>query len=281
MAKRRTGFRVVRRKPNQVEIIGVDLRWASRQQWQRIIDKFAKDLQSDIGDEFGREKVAGRHLLRNKPEYTAAKIRQGYDRRKGHRTNALQRALAGNKLYNIAFSGSRVFVTFIEQRLISRIHYAEYYADKKTQGGAILQVSKRMVDTASKELTAFALKMQKKFNAKAATVGGGAVAVGKLGRKSGPNFARISRIQAEAIERQEFARRAPFHPSVAGTRVRQSFGTARQIGSLQKQAIAAVAKGNKALARRLLQAVNRAGVRANGDVDSFNRQLRRILRSQG
>lgn len=162
MARR---FRVVRRKRNQVEIIGLDFRAAPRTQWRRALDDFGRMLQTLIAKEFADEKVAGQHLRRNSPAYNAWKRKKGFDPRKGHKTNALQRALAGRRLYTINFvAGGRAFVTFIESRLYTSIDYAQYYAASKVQGGKILAVSKRQVDRAAMQLEAFAVRVSRDAN---------------------------------------------------------------------------------------------------------------------
>lgn len=180
MAKR---FRVVRRKRNQVEVIGIDFNAAPRTRWQRELDDLGRNLQTLMAREFSDEKVAGQHLRRNTPEYNAWKRRKGFDPRKGHKTNALQRALAGRRLYNISFvAGGRAFITFIESRLYASVDYAQYYAAAKVQGGKILAVSKRQVARAAKGIEAFAKLAQQDLDVKQAALLRGGVAVAAGGR---------------------------------------------------------------------------------------------------
>lgn len=257
MAVRETSgrFRVVLRKPNQVEIVGVDTLHASRAQWQAAIDDFATDLQAAIAEMFGKQRVAGRWLRPNTPEYDARKRRQGYDPRRGHRTNALQRALESRRLYTISFSGNgRVFVTFLESRLQQRIPYAEYYADAKTLGGAILQASKRMVDQAAKGLKAYAVRMREAYAKKAAGMGAAAVNRAMAGRGGAALNKRVSALIADFERGVEFRRNAPFSPLVRPRHIKTTSG----------------------LTQKLMRSIKRHAERSGADMDKINRLLRGI-----
>lgn len=205
-------FRVVWRSPYQVMLDGVDLTLASRAQWQRHIDQFAGLLQDDIYNEYAAERVAGRRLKRNDPDYDAGKAKQGYDTRRGHRENHIQRALGGSRLYTISFSGGRAFVTFSESRLQSRAPHAEYYAESKVQGGRILAFSRKQMNSVSGVLVGWVRGLEAKRR-KAATANKAKTAAAL--RAAGTGLTRTQAATVRALTSQfeaqaDFRRNAPF-----------------------------------------------------------------------
>lgn len=205
-------FAVIWRSPHQVMLVGVDLTIASRAQWQREVDRLGDALQEDIYNEFAAERVAGRRLRKNKPEYDAWKVRNGYDPRRGHKQGQLQRNLAGRRLFTISFTAGRIFVTFSESRLRGRVKHAEYYAEKKVTGGKILAFTKKQLRLASARIYAWerAMQAKRKQIQKAS-----AAKTGALLRASGQGLpasvaARV-RDLSNAFERQQaFSKAAPF-----------------------------------------------------------------------
>lgn len=211
-------FRIVWRKPYQVSFEGVDFTVASRAQWQHQFDLFGALLQDEIYNEFAAQRVAGKQLRANTPEYNQQKAMQGYDTRKGHRTNELQAALAGSRLFVVTFNPGRAFLTFSENRLISRAAQAEYYADAKVHGGRILAVSAAMVKRASGRLLAWArtqeakaARMRKADAAKSAALlraGGSGLPASVASRVR--NLTAQFEAQAALKKSAPFAGRSPF-----------------------------------------------------------------------
>lgn len=205
-------FRIVWRKPHQVSFEGVDFSVASRAQWQHQFDLFGAVLQDEIYNEFAAQRVAGKQLRANTPDYNQQKAKQGYDTRKGHRTNELQMALAGSRLFVVTFNPGRAFLTFSENRLISRAAQAEYYADAKVHGGRILAVSAAMVKRAGTRLLSWARAQE----AKAARARkADATKTAALLRAGGAGLPasvakRVRNLTAQFEAQTEFSKKAPF-----------------------------------------------------------------------
>lgn len=277
MANRR--FRVVRRRRNQVEIVGINFNHAARTRWRSEIDDFGRMLQALIAREFSEERVAGQALRPNQPSYTAWKAREGFDPRKGHKTNALQRALSAGRLYNITFSGGgRVFVTFIENRLFARIPYAEYYAAAKVRHGKILAVSKRMVDDASKALMAFARRVERNFTQSAVAAGAG-TAEASAGVTRAAAMRRLQQQADDFAAQLDFRRKAPLRQEHLGPKRLGRMGlTQRQAAKIRKSAIDAAAAGDPRKRKRLERALSTAARTAEAETGSLIRNLNRVLR---
>jgi hypothetical protein len=261
----------------------MDFRAASRTRWRQELDDLGRMLQALIAREFANEKVAGQHLKRNSPSYDAWKRRKGFDPRKGHKSNALQRALAGRRLYNINFvAGGRAFITFVESRLQSTVGYAEFYAAAKVQGGKILAVSKRQVDRAAMSIEAFAVRVSQRGNTATAAVVSGASDVAREAARRGitTSTARRLRQQADELaERMDFARRAPLNPQNTGpARIRAGGVTAREMNRLRRQMLNELSGGNRQRRLRIEQALDTGARTANRDATLLRRNLQRILR---
>lgn len=113
----------------------------------KALTRYGRALQDRIAQSFANEKVAGTSSLgANTKAYNAAKARQGYDPRRGHRTNNLQRVLDGTQLFVVLLDdGGKADVTFSESLLHSAVPYSEYYEDAKVRQDGILVLAKSWV----------------------------------------------------------------------------------------------------------------------------------------
>lgn len=130
-------------------------------EWQRLVGVAARNLQRRIAKSFARQRVAGTSaLLANTPEYNARKAAQGFDPRRGHRTNNLQRVLDSNtRLYmvRIITEGNgkmSAWVTMEERMLHSLVPYAEYYEEAKVTRAGILALAASWVKEEAVKLNA-------------------------------------------------------------------------------------------------------------------------------
>lgn len=115
--------------------------------WRDALTLMGEALQGEIADSFSNERVAGSSQLgRNDPDYTARKIKQGYDERRGHRTNTLQSMLrpSASTLFVIQgpFKNGNARIIFKESLLHAIVPYAEYYEEKKVRRAGILELAK-------------------------------------------------------------------------------------------------------------------------------------------
>lgn len=131
--------------PFTVLISGMDTTVIPREVWRTAIGRTAALLQDRVANTFAAQRTAAGALIANSPSYTAAKIRQGYDPRRGHRTNLLQSALrsVASQLYVVIgpdkFGNGRIIMQ--EGRLNAIVPHSEYYAEKKVRGAGILEIA--------------------------------------------------------------------------------------------------------------------------------------------
>lgn len=132
-----------------VSITGLDMEAAGKAEWRAALTEYGNGLQERIAESFAGERVAGSSQLKtNTPEYNRRKLAEGYDSRRGHRTNFLQGALDGAPLFQVSavtvngrgFGSARI--TFQESKLHSRVPYAEYYEESKVRRAGILALAK-------------------------------------------------------------------------------------------------------------------------------------------
>lgn len=133
--------------PFTVLITGLATEGLPRARWHEALSMMGEALQGEIADSFSRERVAGSSQLgKNDPDYTARKAKQGYDARRGHRTNTLQSMLrpSASTLFVIQgpFKNGNARIIFKESLLHSLVPYAEYYEEKKVRRAGILVLAK-------------------------------------------------------------------------------------------------------------------------------------------
>lgn len=133
--------------PFTVLIQGLATDGLPRARWRDALAAMGDALQDEIANSFAKERVAGSSQLKtNDPEYTALKARQGYDTRRGHRTNTLQSMLrsSASTLYTIQgpFKNGNARIIFKESLLHSIVPYAEYYEEKKVRRAGILEIAR-------------------------------------------------------------------------------------------------------------------------------------------
>lgn len=132
--------------PFTVVISGLAVEGLTRTRWTAALVKAGETLQDKIADAFAAQRTAAGQLVRNSPEYTAAKARQGYDTRRGHRTNTLQSLLrsSASTLFTVTgpFKNGTARITFRESALHAIVPYAEYYEEAKVRGAGILQIAR-------------------------------------------------------------------------------------------------------------------------------------------
>lgn len=167
--------------PFAVLVSGLSTAGLPRARWVEALTVMGEALQDEIADSFAKERVAGSsQLKRNDPSYTARKIKQGYDARRGHRTNTLQSLLrsSASTLFVIQgpYKNGNARIIFKEARLHSIVPYAEYYEEKKVTRAGILEIArswlkrtKASVDTAQ-VLADRVLKAEKSVALKSAAV---------------------------------------------------------------------------------------------------------------
>lgn len=137
-------------------VSGMDQTVIGRAQWRAALEEMGRNLQERIANTFAAQRTAAGALIANDPAYTAAKIRQGYDPRRGHRTNLLQSLLrsAASQLFVVIgpdrHGNGRIIMQ--EGRLQGLVRYAEYYAEKKVRGAGILEIAASWVKAASAPL---------------------------------------------------------------------------------------------------------------------------------
>lgn len=198
--------------PFTVMVSGMDTTVVGRAAWRNALMLVGRNIQDRIANSFAAQRTAGGQLRPNDPRYTAAKIRQGYDPRKGHRTNMLQSMLRpqASVLYVVIGpdrnGNGRIIMQ--EGRLQGLVPYAEYYADAKVQGAGILQVAQSWLQAVSAPLrvleaeAAVAARQAAPFAGRAARI---LPALGITGRVAG-SLARqatagLSRSQAARLAR--------------------------------------------------------------------------------
>lgn len=133
--------------PFTVLIQGLATEGMPRGKWRDALSLMGEALQDEIADSFSKERVAGSsQLAQNDPEYTARKARQGYDTRRGHRTNTLQSMLrsSASTLFVIQgpFKNGNARIIFKESLLHALVPYAEYYEAAKVRRAGILALAK-------------------------------------------------------------------------------------------------------------------------------------------
>lgn len=133
--------------PFTVLITGLATEGLPRARWHEALSMMGEALQGEIADSFSRERVAGSSQLgKNDPDYTARKAKQGYDTRRGHRTNTLQSMLrpSASTLFVIQgpFKNGNARIIFRESLLHSIVPYAEYYEAAKVKRAGILELAR-------------------------------------------------------------------------------------------------------------------------------------------
>ena len=117
--------------------------------WRKVLNAMGVSLQQEIANAFSKQRTAAGWLVANKPSYTAQKARQGYDTRRGHRTNTLQSLLRpeATKLFVVRgpYKNGNARIIFRENLLHSVVGYSKYYEENKVRGAGILQLSMRWV----------------------------------------------------------------------------------------------------------------------------------------
>lgn len=143
------------------DFVGAEPALLPYREWQRLVGVTARNLQRRIAKSFARQRVAGvSALLPNTPEYNARKAAEGFDPRRGHRTNNLQRILDSNtRLYMVRAmtqGGGKLAarVTMEETMLYSLVPYAEYYAEAKVSRAGILALAASWVTEEAAKLNA-------------------------------------------------------------------------------------------------------------------------------
>lgn len=138
---------------------GLDVRYMTEAEWNRELGKAGRNLQSRVARSFAGERVAGSSQLKaNDPAYTARKVRQGYDRRRGHRTNNLQRVLNTARLFMVRTQRQdantmAARITMEEGMLRNLVPYAEYYEEKKVSRAGILALAASWVREEALKMT--------------------------------------------------------------------------------------------------------------------------------
>lgn len=122
--------------------------------------EIAEELQGRMAALFEEELTYKGALKANTDPYTEAKISQGYDPRRGHRTGALQEALDTETLWRVTGNKNEVRIVFEEEALYGAVDYATYYAEAKVRGNRILGVKAAWIAGIAAELNA--LKLVKK-----------------------------------------------------------------------------------------------------------------------
>lgn len=143
-----------------VLLTGLDLRALTFPEWQRNVGVMARNLQNRVARSFAAQKTAGRSsLIANSPEYTARKIKQGLDPRRGHRTNMLQTALSTAKLTMVTLTmqgpneaAARIIME--EQVLHAMVPHSVYYEEMKVRTAGILSLAASWVREESNKLRA-------------------------------------------------------------------------------------------------------------------------------
>lgn len=147
MARKTNPFRFTLVGPFTVLISGLATDGLPRARWHEALKQMGDALQDQIADSFSKQRVAGSNQLApNDPEYTARKARQGYDTRRGHRTNTLQSMLrsSASTLFTIQgpFKNGNARIIFKESLLHAIVPYAEYYEAAKVRRAGILALAK-------------------------------------------------------------------------------------------------------------------------------------------
>lgn len=176
--------------PFTVLISGLATSGMPRTRWVEALTIMGEALQDEIADSFSSERVAGSsQLLRNDPDYTARKAKQGYDTRRGHRTNTLQSMLRSSvsTLFVIQgpFKNGNARIIFRESLLHSLVPYAEYYEEKKVRRAGILELAKSWL-ARTKQPVDIAQRLALK-----ALEAAEAVAVRKAAVFAGPRYIRV------------------------------------------------------------------------------------------
>ncbi len=133
-----------------VQVTGIKVdEFATKADWRAAARKMAKSLQERVAISFAKERVAGTSsLLKNTPEYDKRKAAEGYDTRRGHRTNYLQSVLDSKELFRVSAvgKGGQLKITMMESLLYGHVEYAEFYEDKKVQRDGILSLAASWVE---------------------------------------------------------------------------------------------------------------------------------------
>lgn len=169
--------------PFTVLVTGMDLEAMTQAEWARLIGVMGRNLQKRVARSFAAQRVAGSTmLLKNTPEYDRAKVAAGYDARRGHRTNQLQRALDGARLFMVTITpqtaktaAARIIME--EGMLHSLVPHSVYYEEKKVTRDGILALAASWVrDEAAKlrakELAAISKRVRVSQNVVRAGIGG-------------------------------------------------------------------------------------------------------------
>lgn len=126
---------------------GLDLRAMTFPEWQRLLGIAGRNLQRRVAKSFAAQKTAGIvWLSANNPKYTADKIAAGLDPRRGHRTNALQRALETARLFMVTVTAqgndtAAARITMEEGALHALVPHSVYYEEKKVNTQGILALA--------------------------------------------------------------------------------------------------------------------------------------------
>lgn len=138
---------------------GLDVTAIPFAEWQRQMGIVARNLQRRVAKSFAAQKTAGRAQLKtNSPKYTADKIKEGLDPRRGHRTNMLQQALNTAKLTMVTLTmqgdgEAAARIVMEEPVLHAMVPHSVYYEDNKVRTDGILSLAASWVREEALKLT--------------------------------------------------------------------------------------------------------------------------------
>lgn len=149
----------------EIAITGVDLSIATWAEWNVAINEVASWLQfSKIATAYSKQEVAAGSLGRNNPAYTRWKIKKGWDRKRGHKTNFTQNTLRSRRLWNVRTGPNWARIVFDEAKFHSIVDYIVHYENmpNKVPGQRILQVNGAWVRQAQDRLRAWEARQRAK-----------------------------------------------------------------------------------------------------------------------
>lgn len=111
------------------------------ERWRVWLDDIAETIEARIAKDFEKERGAGKPLGQVSDEHEQRKAIEGADLRRGHMFGDLQDALDEGGFARVSrVVRERAGIKFDENRLISRVAHAEWYAESKVKGGRLLVV---------------------------------------------------------------------------------------------------------------------------------------------
>lgn len=129
--------------PTTVRVTGLDPR-IHPAAWHIALQHTARLIQNDISNDYARSRTAtGSRFRRNDPAYDRRKVQLGFDIRRGHLKNRIQRTLFGRDLFGVSVptpAGTAV-ITMLPEMLRALQKHARWYARKKVPGRLILRVN--------------------------------------------------------------------------------------------------------------------------------------------